>query len=438
MDIKEINVTIIPGTNIQRVAAYARVSSEKDMALHSLSAQVSYYNEKISNHPGWELVEVYADEGISGTLDKRPEFQRMLTDCREGKIDLIVTKSVSRFARNTVTLLETMRELRDLGIDIYFENEKLHSISEGGDFMIKLLALMAEEYSRSASENTRWRIQKKFEAGLPTGGIRMTGYIITDGQFVIIPEEAEIVREIYADYLSGMSAEMIARKLNSRGLKTIYGNKWSGYTIRDILRNEKYKGDMLLQKTYTEDFRTKRQCANKGQRKQYYVENNHEPIIPKETFQAVQDEFARRRTQRAPYKRPVKTPFSGMIKCAKCGQNVWRCTANGTKYYAKPAWLCSTVRKKGKDICNMKILPELQLIVLTQEALGVETLDGIDIREYIAEIICDYEHVTFKLKNGEEVVVPRRRMSYSDPSDSPNPPKKKGPKPKKKEVINNE
>ena len=138
MDIKEINVTIIPSTNIQRVAAYARVSSEKDMALHSLSAQVSYYNEMISNHPGWELVEVYADEGISGTLDKRPEFQRMLTDCREGKIDLIVTKSVSRFARNTVTLLETMRELRDLGIDIYFENEKLHSISESGDFMIKL------------------------------------------------------------------------------------------------------------------------------------------------------------------------------------------------------------------------------------------------------------------------------------------------------------
>lgn len=438
MDIKEINVTIIPGTNIQRVAAYARVSSEKDMALHSLSAQVSYYNEKISNHPGWELVEVYADEGISGTLDKRPEFQRMLTDCREGKIDLIVTKSVSRFARNTVTLLETMRELRDLGIDIYFENEKLHSISEGGDFMIKLLALMAEEYSRSASENTRWRIQKKFEAGLPTGGVRMTGYIITDGQFVIIPEEAEIVKQIYADYLSGMSAEKIARKLNSRGLKTIYGNKWSGYTIRDILRNEKYKGDMLLQKTYTEDFRTKRQCANKGQRKQYYVENNHEPIISKEIFQAVQEEFARRRTQRAPYKRPVKTPFSGMIKCAKCGQNVWRCTANGTKYYAKPAWLCSTVRKKGKDVCNMKILPEQQLIVLTQEALGVETLEGIDIKKHITEIICDYEHVTFRLKNGEEVLVPRRRMSYSDPSDSPYPPKKRGPKPKKKEVKNNE
>ena len=436
MDVKEIKPTIIPGVGIQRVAAYARVSSEKDMALHSLSAQISYYNEKISKHPGWELAEIYADEGISGTLDKRPEFQRMLKDCREGKIDLILTKSVSRFARNTVTLLETMRELRALNIDIYFENERLHSISEGGDFMIKLLALMAEEYSRSASENMHWRIQKKFESGLCTGCARMIGYKIVKNEYIIIPEEAKIVQQIYADYLSGMKAEDIARKLNSQGIKTIAGNEWGGGSVRDILHNEKYMGDMLLQKTFTENYRTKRQCANKGQRKQYYVENSHTPIISKEDFRAVQEEFAKRRTQKAPYKRPIKTPFSGMIKCANCGKNFHRCTENGGKYYAKYAWLCSTKRKKGKDACNMKILPEPQLIVLTREALGVETLDGIDIKEYIAEIICDREHLTFRLKDGKDVIIQRRRMSYSDPKDSPFTHKKAGRK--KKGEKNNE
>ena len=176
MKVKEINSYEIPDIGVKRVAAYARVSVDKEEALHSLSAQVSYYNEMIGDHPGWELAGIYADEGISGTLNRRPEFQRMLADCRSGKIDQIITKSVSRFARNTVTLLETMRELKTLGIDIYFENEKLHSISEGGDFMIRLLALIAEEYSRSASENTKWKIRKKFEAGQANGTSPALGF----------------------------------------------------------------------------------------------------------------------------------------------------------------------------------------------------------------------------------------------------------------------
>ena len=200
MQIKEINATKLPDIGIKRVAAYARVSSDKDAAVHSLSSQISYYNEYISNHVGWEFVGVYADEGITGTKDNRPEFVRMLEDCRKGKIDLVITKSITRFARNTVVLLDTIRELKLLEIDVFFEKENMHSISKNGELMLTLLAMYAEEESRSASENQKWRIRKMFEEGRPNTG-RMLGYYLKDGQLTIIPEEAEVVRMIFKDYL---------------------------------------------------------------------------------------------------------------------------------------------------------------------------------------------------------------------------------------------
>ena len=182
-----------------RVAAYARVSSDKDAAFHSLTAQRDYYEEYVSKQPGWILVGLYSDNAISGTVVERPEFQRMLQDCRLGKIDLVITKSITRFARNTVVLLQTIRELKSLDIDCYFEKEHMHSISPDGELLITLLAMYAEEEARSASENQKWRIRKKFEQGIPTNG-KMLGYRLVDGKMVIIPEEAEIVRQIFADY----------------------------------------------------------------------------------------------------------------------------------------------------------------------------------------------------------------------------------------------
>lgn len=204
----------------KRVAAYARVSSGKDVMLHSLSAQISYYNDYIGNRGDWDLAGIYADAALTGTKEDRPEFQRMLADCRDGKIDMVITKSLTRFARNTVTLLATVRELKLLGVDVYFEKENLHTLSPDGELMLTLLASFAQEESRSASENQKWRIQKMFEEGRPNTG-RMLGYRLVDGVLQIVPEEAEIVRMIFADFLSGMGKNAIARKLNQMGITSL-------------------------------------------------------------------------------------------------------------------------------------------------------------------------------------------------------------------------
>ncbi len=187
----------------KRVAAYARVSSGKDAMLHSLSTQISYYNDYIGSRGDWQLVGIYADEALTGTKAERPEFQRMLIDCRAGKIDMVITKSLTRFARNTVTLLETARELRTLNVDIYFEKENIHTLGSDGELMLTLLASFAQEESRSASENQKWRIRKMFEEGRPNTG-RMLGYRLKDGVLCVVPEEAVVVKMIFADFLSGM------------------------------------------------------------------------------------------------------------------------------------------------------------------------------------------------------------------------------------------
>ena len=196
-----------------RVAAYARVSSGKDAMLHSLSAQVSYYSSLIQNHSGWLYCGVYADEALTGTKENRTEFQRLLAECRAGSIDLIITKSISRFARNTVVLLQTVRDLKSLGVDVYFEEQNIHSMSADGELMLTILASYAQEESLSASENQKWRIKKNFEDGKPWSG-QVLGYKYVDGVYIVKPEEAEIVRSIFADYLSGMGVEAIMKKLN--------------------------------------------------------------------------------------------------------------------------------------------------------------------------------------------------------------------------------
>jgi site-specific DNA recombinase len=204
----------------KRVAAYARVSSGKDAMLHSLSAQVSYYSDYIQKHREWQFAGVYADEALTGTKDDRAEFQRLLNDCRDGKIDMVITKSISRFARNTVTMLETLRELKLINVDVYFEKENIHSISGDGELMLTILASFAQAESLSVSENCKWRIRKRFQAGEIANLRFMYGYNIKKGEITVDHKEAEIVRMIFADYISGMGCENIASKLNQLGLRT--------------------------------------------------------------------------------------------------------------------------------------------------------------------------------------------------------------------------
>ena len=224
---------------LKRTAAYARVSSGKDAMLHSLSSQVSYYNQLIQSNPEWLFCGVYADEALTGTKGNRAEFQKLLNRCRQGEIDLILTKSISRFARNTVTLLETVRELKSLGVDVYFEEQRIHSMSSDGELMLSILASYAQEESYSASENRKWQIRKDFSIG-KIGSITILGYRRNaEGVLEIEPNEAELVRMIFSDYISGMGQQRIANKINEMGIPTRQGNLWTNPRIREILTNEK-------------------------------------------------------------------------------------------------------------------------------------------------------------------------------------------------------
>ena len=230
---------------LKRVAAYARVSSGKDAMLHSLSAQVSYYNDLIQNHSGWQYAGVYADEALTGTKDNRENFQRLLTDCRAGKIDMVITKSISRLARNTVTLLETVRELKNMGVDVFFEEQNIHSLSADGELMLTILASYAQEESLSASENQKWRIKRNFENGMPWNGT-MLGYRYKNGTLIIEPAEAETVNRIFTEYLDGSGMTAIAKRLNADGIPTRFGNDWGKTSVGKVLQNYAYTGNLLL------------------------------------------------------------------------------------------------------------------------------------------------------------------------------------------------
>lgn len=261
-------VTIVPKPprldQKKRVAAYARVSSGKDAMLHSLSAQVSYYSDLIQNHDEWLYVGVYTDEAKTGTKDSREDFQRLIADCRAGKIDMVITKSISRFARNTVTLLQTVREFKAMEVDIYFEEQNIHTLSGDGELMMTILASYAQEESRSASENQKWRIKRNFESGMPWNGA-MLGYRLHNGRYEILEAEAQIVRRIYSEYLSGNGYATIAKGLNEDGIPSRFGGQWAQSVISKILSNYTYTCNLILQKTYRENHLTKRTIINKGQ-----------------------------------------------------------------------------------------------------------------------------------------------------------------------------
>ena len=394
-------------TQKKRVCAYARVSSDRDEAFHSLSSQISYYQKKIAEHPDWEFVEVFSDRGITGTKETREGFQRMLTACREGKVDIVLAKSITRFARNTVILLQTVRELRSLGVDIHFEEEHIETLSEKGEFLISILAARAQEESRQVSENQKWRIQKCFEKGIPVTG-KCLGYRMVNHQLLIEEDEEPIVLRIFSMYLSGMGKAAIAKKLTEEGVKT-YSNRgiWHPETVAGILKNEKYAGDLLLGKMYHENYITKKKIKNKGEKPMYAVHDDHDAIIDRDTFSKVKKEMKVRAER---YKPSVfyyhHYPFSGLIVCGKCGSKFQRRISTTEKKYTKPKWMCLTANRLGKGFCDMKQIPEKILTEQTCKVLGLKSLKDVNLRDYLKKIVVpEPNKITFVLIDGTEKTV---------------------------------
>lgn len=359
MEIRKLTPEGSAQSKKKRVCAYIRVSSDKEAQLDSLENQEAYFIRKYAQETGCEFVGIYSDVGISGTSENRPAFQEMLNACMCGEIDLIHTKSISRFARNTVTVLEVSRQLKSLGIGIYFEEQDINTMSAEGELMLTVLASFAQEESYNISENQKWAIQKKFARGdVMINTNRFLGYDKDkDGNLIINEKEAEIVRMIFRMYLGGDGTFRIAKKLNELGIPTVTGKQWHETTIRGMLKNEKYKGDCLLQKYYVPkvDGAT---VANDGKVQSYYITGNHEAIIPKEEWDAVQ----RLRKERAE-ERNIDTkntqkfknryPLSGKLICPYCGKHLRRLYA-----YKKYVWACSTYIDKGKKVCRGIRIPE--------------------------------------------------------------------------------
>ena len=354
-----------------KLAAYCRVSTNNEDQLLSFDNQVTYYRDYATRHPEYDLVEIYADEGISGTSTKhREEFLRMIADCEEGKIDLIITKSISRFARNTADCLKYSRRLKDLGIAVQFEKESINTLEGTGELLFTILSSLAQDESRSISENCQWGIRSLFKQGvLHLNANRFYGYDKNEkGRLVINKEQGPVVQQIFRDFMNGVNPDVIARKLNETGVPGCMGEpRWTVATIMSILENEKHMGDAILQKTYTADYLTKRMVKNEGHIEQYYVKDDHEALIDKGFWNATQMEIARRREYMAQHglrtmgRYTDSQPFSNRVFCGVCGNVFWRRTLARLNGSIK-VWMCGKrYQQKGVRGCNSESLKEADL-----------------------------------------------------------------------------
>lgn len=343
-----------------RVAAYCRVSTDSEDQLNSYAAQVAYYRDYISGNPKWVFVDIYADEGLSGTdTSKRENFKRMIRDCNRGKIDLILTKSVSRFARNTVDSLQYVRKLKAKNIGVFFEEQNINSLTADSEMFIGIYSVIAQTESENISANVRWGIQKRMRDGTYACRFHILGYEKAEGTIRIIPEEAEIVKTMFAKYLDGYSMDQLKAYLESTGLKTKTGKtEWSKATIKSMLSNEKYVGDVLYQKTFRNDCISKKTVVNRGEKTRYLVSNNHPAIIDRETFRLVQTELARRAnksrksdtaiTQQGKYSE--KYALSELLVCGNCG-SPYRRKMKSTGGEPVAYWRCLNRMEHGKQAC---------------------------------------------------------------------------------------
>lgn len=351
-----------------KVAAYCRVSTDSDAQLESLEAQKTHYENYITSRDDWEFAGLYYDEGITGTKkDKRPELLRLIDDCKAGKVDFIITKSISRFSRNTTDCLELVRKLLALHIPIFFEKENINTGSMESELFLAILSSMAEGESVSISENSKWSIQKRFENGTFKCSYPPYGYDWNGEQMVINPEQAAVVKEIFTALLSGKGTHAIADDLNQRRVPSKRGGRWTATTIRGMLSNEKYVGDCLFQKTYSDSQFVRHN--NHGEQAQYMVRDHHEPIISREDFEAAQAFVKQRASEKGVIKGTEKYQnryvFSGKIICGECGDTFKRRIHSCTGYkYA--AWCCNT-HIEDKSKCHMLFVKDeaLKLAFIT-------------------------------------------------------------------------
>lgn len=392
--VQEIPVLYRPNmqtmTKKEIVCGYARVSTDNEEQEDSFERQVEHFTNVINSRSDWEFGGVYADPGITGTrADKREQFQKMMSDCRAGKINRILVKSISRFARNTVDTLMYIRELKELGISVYFETQNIDTLTPGGEVLITILAAMAEQESRTMSTNIKWAYQKRFKDGAVLINFQNTlGYTKEGDEYVIVEEEAEIVRRIFREYIGGATFKQIADGLMADGIKTGMGNeRWSDSSVQGIIKNEKYTGNAILGKSFKSDVLSKTRQKNKGQAPMYYVQNSHPPIISQDIFDMATAERERRRTLRSSTKTgdgkySSKYALSGLLICGDCGskfRRFGRKLANGDKVIT---WVCINHQTNIND-CTMRPLKENDILEAYNQA--VEQLSG-DVSNIIAKV----------------------------------------------------
>ena len=416
----------------KRVAGYARVSTDLEEQQSSYEAQMDYYREYITRRSDWEFAGMYSDEGISATTTRHREgFNAMINDALDGKIDLIVTKSISRFARNTVDSLTTVRKLKEKGVEVYFEKENIWTLDSKGELLITIMSSLAQEESRSISENTTWGKRKAFADG--KASVSFTHFLGYDPGFVINEAEAEIVRLIYKLYLSGYSLNKIKRELEQQGIKPPSGGeRWWITTIRSILTNEKYKGDARLQKTYGVDFLQKVRKKNSGEVKQYYISEHHEAIIPPETWELVQQEIARRGANQK--KRGSKNIYTPKIFCGDCGARYGRRLVHSNDIYRKVIFRCGHKYSDGfrcrtpniteemiheKFIEAIKILAgKKQEVMANLEELYTTVADMSELTEKKDKCVLERKMTEEKLKaltlKGAQELVPDYDQKYAE------------------------
>ena len=385
------NITVIParrrvGNTVNKevkpklkVAAYCRVSTDSDEQATSYEAQVEHYTDFIKKNPEWEFAGIFADDGISGTnTKKREEFNRMIDEAMAGKIDMIVTKSISRFARNTLDCLKYIRQLKEKNIPVYFEKENINTMDAKGEVLLTIMASLAQQESQSLSQNVKLGFQYRYQQGqITVNHNRFLGYTKDEkGQLIIDPDEAVVVRRIYREYLEGASLQQICRGLEADGILTGAGKKkWRPESVKKILQNEKYIGDALLQKTYTVDFLEKKRVPNNGIVPQYYVENSHEAIIPRDLYMQVQEEMIRRANLHSGQERKKrvyssKYALSSIVYCSKCG-DIYRRIAWNNRGKHSIVWRCCTRVEHGPGACAADTIQESELQNLVVRAINM-------------------------------------------------------------------
>lgn len=419
-----VEKTITDKYRQKRVAAYCRVSTEQEEQVNSYAVQVKHYTELINREPRWSMVGIFADKGISGTSTKhRDEFNRMIRACKKGKIDMIITKSISRFARNTLDVLKYTRMLNDLNIDVYFEEQGIHTLDKGSEFFITMYGSIAQSESENISANVKWGKERSAKEGNVSFHYKnFLGYKRgKDGSPEIDDNEAEIIRFIYQRFLAGDSYRVIAKNLEENNMLTPTGNeKWNFGTIRSILTNERYKGDAVINKTYVVDCISKKIRSNNGERVKYYVENNHPAIIDAETFSRVQEEIARRNGKRKVKQVGTKTELgkysckyalTELLICGECGTPYRRCTwtAGGNK---RIVWRCINRLDFGKKYCHHSpTLNEEKLHRAIMEGIRLVAMENTELFETLKK------HIAMQLKaefDQDEIMLMQIRKTEID------------------------